>query len=81
VANIAVVKPDKAEKLEMILIQVIWLNFPDLYVECLKRSILRKSFRKVDDWSFRISQWERSKGGNDYSGNINQSEEEYLSNI
>jgi DNA-binding TFAR19-related protein (PDSD5 family) len=49
VANIAVVKPDKAEKLEMILIQVNLLNFPDHYIECLKRSILRKSFGKVDD--------------------------------
>jgi len=44
VANISVVKPEKGEKLEMILIQVSYLSKSDLFLERLKRNVPRKGF-------------------------------------
>ena len=68
-ANIAVVKQEKAEKLEMILIQVTSIEIYNWIIECAERKHLRQSDRVAVDWFTRTSEWERVIRSTNYQSN------------
>jgi hypothetical protein len=69
VANIAVVKQEKAEKLEMILIQVTSIEIYNWIIECIEREHLRQSDRVAVDWFTGTSEWERVVRSTNYQSN------------
>ena len=70
VANIAIVKPEKAEKLETIIIQVTQ-NTINIMIECSERVDSVKDIWTAINWVFRAGEWEGSdcKINNNYRKN------------